>query len=248
MFRGFGDTVAEVALALAPLAALFVASQLWLLRRRRAGVIRAVRGIALSFLGLAVFLQGVNVGILPAGEQIGRALASSRLPWLLVPVGFVLGLVATLAEPAVRILNHEVDRASGGYIRQQLMLAAVAVGVAFSVALGMLRVLLGFSLWWVLLPGYALALGMAHGVRSEFAGIAFDAGGVATGPMTVTFILAVSIGAAAVIPDRDPLHEGFGMIGLVALAPIISVLALGLMYASAERRADRRTGGDKPCS
>ncbi|MDP2856683.1 MAG: DUF1538 domain-containing protein [Bacillota bacterium] len=234
IIEGFTHTVAEVALALAPLAGLFLIAQLWFRRTGQADLLRLLRGLVLAFIGLALFLQGVYVGFLPTGEQIGLKLGSSPLPWLLVPMGFLLGLVATLAEPAVAILNHQVELASGGYIGRRVMLITVALGVALAVALAMLRVLCGFPLWYILLPGYALALWLSYHVRAEFTAIAFDSGGVATGPMTVTFILAVSIGAATVIPGRDPLREGFGLIALVALAPIISVLALGLLYSAAE--------------
>lgn len=243
LLTGLGKTIVDVAMALGPLALLLVGFQIWFLREPWAITMRTVRGLVLAFIGLVLFLQGVHAGLMPAAKGLGRALALAEWPWLLVPVGFALGLVATLAEPAVRILSRQVDEASGGYIPDRILLLAISLGVAVSVSLAMLRVLVGFPLWYILLPGYALALAMAWSAREEFTGIAFDSGGVATGPMTVTVILAVSVGVAEVLPGRSPISEGFGLVALVALAPILVVLALGRLYARAERRSGSKNGG-----
>ena len=230
LFQDISHIVAEVAFALLPLLLFFLFFQVFFLKMPREQVFNIIRGAALAFLGLVLFLQGVKAGFFPAGELIGERLGASGHSWAMIPIGFLLGFVATYAEPAVRILNLEVEKVSSGYIPRTVMLYALCFGVAVSVALSMLRILTGWPLMYFIFPGYLLALLLIHFSTPSFTAIAFDAGGVATGPMTVTFILAIAVGAAAVVEGRDPLLDGFGMISLVALAPIISVLVLGLLF------------------
>lgn len=235
VFAGFGEILYEVLFALVPLLFFFLFFQIFFLKLPRQRLVNIIKGIILAFFGLAFFLQGVHIGFLPIGEMMGEVLGSLPYNWILVPLGFILGLVATFAEPAVRVMTHEVEKASSGYISQDYMLYALSVGVALSIALSMLRILVGFSLWYYILPGYALAIILIFFSDKTFIGIAFDSGGVATGPMTVTFILTMALGVAASIEGRDPLLDGFGMIALVALTPIITVLILGLLYGRKER-------------
>ena len=148
----------------------------------------------------------------------------------MIPIGFLLGFTVTLAEPAVRILNSQVEKVSGGYINKTVMLYTLSIGVGISVALSMVRVIWGISLWYFVVPGYIIALILTRYISSEFVAIAFDAGGVATGPMTVTFILSMTVGVAKVIDGRNPLMDGFGMVSLVAMTPILAVLILGALY------------------
>lgn len=236
IFYGFKDVLLEVALALLPLMLFFLFFQLWLLKLPWSRVKDIVIGLALTFLGLALFLQGVHVGFLPVGHEIGVIASEWEKKWILIVVGFLLGFVATFAEPAVRVLNLEVDKVSGGYIPAKLMLYTLSIGVAISIALSMARIVYGIPLWYFLGPGYALALFMTLFSTETFTSIAFDAGGVATGPMTVTFILAIALGFADTLEGRNPLMDGFGMIALVALTPIMSVLMLGLIYRWMEQR------------
>lgn len=238
IFYGFKEVLLEVAVALIPLVILFIIFQIFFLKLPKNKIINIIKGLALSYVGLALFLQGVHIGFLPAGDMIGRTLGQADHNWVLIPIGLVLGFVATFAEPAVRILNHEVEKASGGYIPQQIMLYTLSTGVAFSIALSMARILIGFSIWYLILPGYLVALVMIRFSKQNFISIAFDSGGVVTGPMTVTFIMAIAIGAASVIEGRDPLFDGFGMIALVALSPILSVLILGLLYGKKEKETE----------
>jgi hypothetical protein len=235
VFSGFSHILLEVGLALSPLLLFFLFFQIFILRMPRRKLLAILKGLIPTYLGLALFLQGVHVGFFPVGTTMGGILGEMHHNWLLVPIGFVLGFVATFAEPAVRILNHEVEKVSSGYIPQQVMLYTLSIGVALAVALSMLRMLLGIPLWYIIIPGYLAALVMIRFSTKTFTSIAFDSGGVATGPMTVTFVMAVSVGAAAVLEGRDPLLDGFGMITLVALAPILSVLILGLLYTRSER-------------
>lgn len=236
-FKGFNHVLLEVAMALVPLLLFFIIFQFWMLRLPLRRVLRILTGVVLTFIGLALFLQGVHVGFLPVGREIGEIVGDWEQKWILIPVGFLLGFVATFAEPAVNVLNHEVDKVSGGYIPKKLMLWTLSTGVALSIAVAMARIIYGIPLLWLLMPGYLLALGMVLFSTEKFTAIAFDAGGVATGPMTVTFILAIALGFSETLEGRDPLLDGFGMIALVALAPIVTVLSLGLLYRYTESRS-----------
>lgn len=235
---GIGSVMGEVVFALVPLVIFFLVVQIFLLRLPRKRFTDIVKGIVLAFIGLTLFLQGVHVGFEPAGTMMGHVLGNLEHRWVLIPIGFILGFVATIAEPAIRILNHEVDKVSGGYIPKSVLLYTLCIGVGISIALAMLRLLLGIPIMWLLIPGYAMALLLVQFSTPTFTAVAFDAGGVATGPMTVTFIMAMALGVAEALPERNALIDGFGMIALVALAPILSVLVLGQLYAWKERTND----------
>ena len=230
----------EVLFALIPLTILFIIFHIFLLKLPKSKLINISIGLILTFFGLSLFLQGVKVGFLPVGEAIGTALGSKHYNWIVIPIGFALGFVATFAEPAVRILIFEVEKVSSGYIPQKLMLYTLSLGVGLAVAASMVRILLGIPLWYFIAPGYITALFLTRFSSRTFVSIAFDSGGVATGPMTVTFVMAMAIGIASSIEGRNPLLVGFGMIALVALAPILSVLLLGLLYGRKEKEIERK--------
>ncbi|UJF26556.1 DUF1538 domain-containing protein [Planococcus sp. 107-1] len=232
VFDGFSQILEEVGIALVPLFIFFALFQVFMLKLPKQRVLQILLGFFLTFLGLAFFLQGVHVGFFPIGEMMGKTLGEKSATWILIPIGFILGFVATFAEPAVSIMNDEVDRVTGGYISQKMMLYTVSIGVGLSVALSMFRILSGVSLWYFLIPGYLLALVLIFFSEKIFIAIAFDSGGVSTGPMTVTFISAMAVGVASVTEGRDPLSDGFGLIALVALTPILAVLILGLIFKS----------------
>lgn len=234
LFHGFGGTMSEVALALAPLLLCFIIFQVFFLKLKKKKVIQILAGFLSAFAGLAFFLHGVHLGFMPIGEEMGKKLGNLPYSWIIIPIGFVLGFVTTLAEPAVKILNKQVEKVTSGYISEKIMLITLSAGVGLSIALAMLRIHHGFSLWYYLAPGYALVLILIYFSNSSFVSIAFDSGGVATGPMTVTFILSLAVGAAAVTEGRDPLTDGFGLIALVALIPILAVLILGLLFKRKE--------------
>ena len=238
IFYGFGDVLLEVTMALVPLILFFLFFQIFMLKLPWKKVKDILIGVALTFAGLSLFLQGVHVGFLPVGQEIGDIVGAWDHKWVMIPVGFLLGFVATFAEPAVRVLNVEVDKVSGGYIPSKLMLYTLSIGVAISIALAMARIIYGIPLWYLIGPGYFIAFALMLYSTDTFTAIAFDAGGVATGPMTVTFILAIALGFSASIDGRDPLIDGFGMIALVALAPILSVLTLGLLYKLKESQSN----------
>jgi hypothetical protein len=236
IFYGFSEVLIEVSFALVPLLIFFAFFQIFMLKLPKKQVLDALIGIVLTFFGLAFFLQGVHIGFLPVGREIGIIIGGLSYSWILIPIGFILGFVATFAEPAVRVLNHEVDKVSSGYIPRRLMLYTLSTGVAISIALAMVRILFAIPLWYFIIPGYGLALLLMYFNTNTFTSIAFDSGGVATGPMTVTFILAIALGYSEKLEGSDPLMDGFGMISLVALAPILSVLVLGILYRLKEKQ------------
>ncbi len=243
IFTAFYDieyTFLEVLRAIAPLTVLFIVSMVFLLETTREQIIRVIVGLLFVLIGLTLFLQGVYTGLMPVGEKIGIVLSNLSYSWMLIPLGFVLGFVVIMAEPAVRVLNYEVEKGVGGYITQNTMLITLCIGVGISVALAMARVLYGIPLMFLLVPGYILAFILTKFCSSTFVAIAFDSGGAATGPMTVTFILTMALGVTSNIEGRDPLLDGFGLISLVALAPIITVLLLGTLYSMIEKKNARQ--------
>ncbi|CDQ17832.1 Protein of unknown function [Halobacillus karajensis] len=235
IFEGFWGVLLDVAMALIPLFFLFLIFQFIFLKLPWAKLQDILIGFTLTYFGLALFLQGVHIGFLPAGALMGEELGSLHHLWLLIPIGFVLGFVAVYAEPAVSVLTHQVERVSGGYIPNKVLLYTLSVGVGLSIAISMIRILLGIPLWYFIVPGYIFVLIIVRFSTKTFTSIAFDSGGVATGPMTATFILALFVGISSVIEGRDPLVDGFGMVALVALAPILSVLTLGIIYRRKEQ-------------
>jgi hypothetical protein len=236
IFEGILHVFQEVALAMLPLIIIFFVFQIALIKMPWDRVKQILIGIFLSFLGVSLFLQGVQIGFLPTGSSIGEHIGKSDYSWVLIPLGLMLGFVITIAEPAVRVLNYEVEKVSGGYVSQRIMLYTLSIGVAVSVALAMIRIIYGIPLLYIVIPGYTIALILIRYSSPTFVSIAFDSGGAATGPMTVTFIMAMAVGVATGTEGRDPLLDGFGLVALVALAPILSVLLLGLLYG--ERRLD----------
>jgi len=239
IFEGFLQVMAEVAMALLPLIIFFLLFQFFFLKLPLRKLLDMGKGMVLVFIGLSFFLQGVHVGFMPAGLAIGEIMGKLSYNWILVPIGFLIGFAVIFAEPAVRVMNSEVEKVSGGYIPARVLLYTVCIGVAVSVALAMLRTLTGISLWYFIIPGYALALFLTRYSSKTFTAIAFDSGGVATGPMTVTFIQYLAIGVASSLEGRDPMTEGFGLVTLVAMAPILSVLVLGFLYRREEKKNER---------
>ncbi|MFE8696192.1 DUF1538 domain-containing protein [Cytobacillus sp. FJAT-53684] len=240
IFEGFSHILYEVAMALIPLIIFFLFFQFFVLKLPLKKLKDILVGMFLTFWGLAFFLQGVHIGFLPAGGAMGKILGEMDFLWILIPIGFVLGFVATFAEPAVSVLIHQVEKVSGGYIPQKVMLYTLSIGVAVSVALAMIRIIFGIPILYFIVPGYLLALLITKFSSRTFTAIAFDSGGVATGPMTATFLVAMFVGISSSIDGRDPLQDGFGMVALVALSPILSVLILGLLYGRKEKENERK--------
>jgi uncharacterized protein DUF1538 len=239
MLNELHATASSVATAVLPLAVLFIAFQLLLLKLPSKDVRNILMGTLLSAAGLFLFLLGVSIGFLPFGRAIGEALGSLSQPWLLLPVGLFLGFVTTWGEPAVRIFADQVEDASNGSIRRSMILYAICAGVALWVGLGLLRISYGIPILYLLVPGYLFVIAIMWFSGKEFVSIAVDAGGVATGPMANTFLLALALGASASMGDQDPIIHGLGLVSLIALAPILSVMTLGLLVRRKEHRKER---------
>jgi len=240
VFQGLESTLLSVAAALLPLVLLFLVLQLAMLRLPRRYVLNILSGSLLAALGLLLFLQGVQISFLPFGHAIGEALGKLPYRWLLFPFGAVLGFFTSWGEPSVRVLADQVEQASGGSIRQSTVLYAVCIGTSLIVGLGMLRIAYHIPLLYILIPGYAFVLVILWFSDDEFLSIAIDAGGVATGPLANTFLLALALGASDSLRGEDPILHGLGLVALIALAPIISVMALGFLFAFNKKR-NRRT-------
>ncbi len=229
------ETLTEVSIALLPLVLMFALFQIFLLKMPPMQIRRMIVGLVYSFIGLVIFLIGVNGGFMPAGRALGEILggyAFAKGGWwilLLVVVGLVFGAVVVCAEPAVWVLTEQVESVSGGTIKRKVMLLALSSGVAIAIALSMLRVFYRFSLWYILIPGYALSLLLTFFCPKLFMGIAFDSGGVASGPMTSTFILSFTLGAA-IACGGNPVTDAFGVIALVAMTPLIAIQILGIIF------------------
>ncbi len=222
---------AEVFFALLPLLVLFISLQIIYLRLSRKSFFSILKGLLYTFAGLVLFLTGVNAGFMEVGSAVGYGVASLGGKWIIVLVGFILGLVVILAEPALYVLTNQIEEVTSGFIRKKIIVFALSIGVAFAVALSMLRIVVpGIQLWHYLLPGYIVSIALTYFVPKLFVGIAFDSGGVASGPMTATFILAFAQGAAQAIEGADVLIDGFGVIAMVALTPLIALQVLGLIF------------------
>ena len=242
------EILMEVARALGPLAAMFLLFHLFLLRMSPHQVQRMIIGLVYAFFGLVLFLMGVNGGFLPVGAALGAHIGGMENNAVLIPIGFILGALVVLAEPAVWILNHQIEEVSGGHIRKRFMLLSLSVGVAFAVGLAMLRVVTGISIWWLLAPGYAIALGMTFFCPPLYTAIAFDSGGVASGPMASTFILSFALGASA-STGGGSLSSAFGVIAMIAMTPLITIQGMGMLLMYKLRRAGlaekTKTGVDR---
>ena len=238
------EVLVDVAKALLPLIVMFVVFQFTLLHLPPHAIMRMSVGLVYAFVGLVLFMLGVNGGFMPAGDIIGYTVALTDFRYILVLIGVFLGAVVVCAEPAVWVLTKQVEEISGGTIRRSVIFAALSFGVAFSVGLSILRVLTGFSLWYVLLAGYAVALVLAFFCPGLFTAIAFDSGGVASGPMTTTFILSFTLGISNAL-GGNPLTDAFGVIALVAMAPLITIQILGILYTYKAEKSAAKKGGAK---
>ena len=221
----------EVILSLVPIVIIFLILQKTVIKLKKDSFTRILKGIVYTFLGLVFFLTGVNAGFSDAGRQLGESLAMSSYSWLILPTGFVLGLSIILAEPAVHVLCSEVEEVTGGHIKKTMILFTMAIGVAMAVVLSMVRILIPtVELWHYLLVGYVIAIALMFFVPEIFVGMSFDSGGVASGPMSVTFLLSFAQGVAKSSENADILRDGFGIIAVIALAPIITMELLGIIY------------------
>lgn len=239
----FTDTLPHMALetvlSIAPILIIFVCYNLFVAKRKMqtADFKRAMLGLLYLYVGLVLFLTGVNAGFLNVGRQLGMTIAGMDSKWPVLFIGLLLGLVVILAEPAVYVLTHQIEDVTNGSVKRSVVLVFLSVGVGLAVLLSVVRVLVPeILLWHYLVPGYIIALVLAFRVPNLFVGMAFDAGGVASGPMTATFILAFIQGVADITPHSNVLLDGFGMIAMVAMMPILSLQLLGAIYQQRSKK------------
>ncbi len=229
------EYMAEVALALFPIFAFFLLFQVLSLHLKRLPFLRILMGIVYTYIGLVLFLAGVNVGFSPLGYVLGGLMAEGSMRFLLVPLAILMGWFIINAEPAVHVLNKQVEELSAGAISAKAMGLSLSVAVSAANGLAMIRVLTGLPILYFLLPGYALALGLSFFVPRTFTAIAFDSGGVASGPLTATFMLPLAMGACSAL-GGNVMTDAFGLVALVAMMPLITVQIMGAIFAVKSRR------------
>lgn len=232
--RSLPTYMLEVAMALLPIFVFFLLFQVFSLRLRKLPLTKIVMGVGHTFLGLVLFLTGVNVGFSPLGYVLGKELVTSGLSALLIPLAMLMGWFIIDAEPAVHILNKQVEELTSGAISAKAMGLSLSVAVALANGLAMVRVLTGLPILYFLLPGYAVALGLSFFVPRTFTAIAFDSGGVASGPLTATFMLPLAMGACTAL-GGNVMTDAFGLVALVAMMPLITVQVMGGIYVLKSR-------------
>ena len=226
----------EVLVSIAAIVLFFIAFELLTKRFRKRQTRRVFIGFLYTLIGLGLFLTGVNVGFIPVGYLMGSELASLSIKWILIPISMLVGYFIVLAEPAVHVLNKQVEEVTGGSITPKVMTLCLSIGVAISLGLSMIRILLGISIYWMLIPGYSIALILTFFVPKIFTGIAFDSGGVVSGPMATTFLLPFAMGACEAL-GGNILTDAFGMVAMVAMVPLVVIQVMGLVYVSKAKRA-----------
>ena len=233
-------TCREVATALGLIVGMFLLCQMVFLKLSRRVMKKIAVGVGFTYVGLVIFLTGVNVGFMPIGYKIGCALGQGN-PGMLVGFGLVIGILVVLAEPAIHVLNAQVEDVTGGLVNRRAMMVGLCIGVGTALALSMLRIVFDFSLIYYVVPGYFIALMLSLVVPPVYTAIAFDSGGVASGPMTSGFLLPLAIGACVTIHGPDAvLRDAFGVVALVAMAPLIAIQLLGFRGIVAEKLSERR--------
>ena len=238
--EGLPEYIKEIASSLLPIVVMFGVFQAVALRLDKRTLGRIAVGLAYTYVGLVLFLTGANVGFMPAGNYLGQVLTGQSYHWVIIPIGMLIGYFIVKAEPAVYVLNKQVEEVTDGAISAQAMGMALSAGVSISVGLAMVRVLTGISILWFLIPGYAVAIGISFVVPKLFTAIAFDAGGVASGPMTATFLLPLAQGACVAV-GGNIVTDAFGVVAMVAMTPLITVQLMGLaaQLKTGRRRAAR---------
>jgi hypothetical protein len=226
----FLESLNDSFLATIPLLIIVVILQFILLRLNKKQFIKMIRALFLTFVGLTLFLYGIEIGFSKMGSEIGIALGNLDDKWLVVIIGFILGGVITFAEPAVTILIKQIEEVTFGSISKRLVLIFLAIGVAFAIALSMIRIYFGIPILYFMIPGYILVFILSRFVNPLFLALAIDAGGVVTGPMIASVLLSITVAMSSVIENSNPLLDGFGLVAMVALMPIISIMILGFIY------------------
>ena len=232
-------SIGEVAIILAPILVVFLIFQIVKLKLSRSELIRIFIGLGYLLVGMTLFLAGVNEGFLPAAIALGETLGALDYSWVLIPISLVIGASVVLAEPTVYVLINQVRDITNGAIPKRLLLSAMALGVGIAMALSITRILCGFSIWWILIPGYAISLTLSQITPNLFVGIGFDAGEVVTGAMSAAFVIPFAIGVCSVIPGSNIVADAFGIAGVLTMIPPIIMQSIGLIYRSKLKTAQK---------
>ncbi|MBR6626821.1 MAG: DUF1538 domain-containing protein [Lachnospiraceae bacterium] len=230
----------EMALSILPIVFFFGVFQLISRDINKKALIKIGIGLIYTYMGLVLFLTGVNVGFMPAGNYLGQTIAQLPYAWIIVPIGMIIGYFIVLAEPAVFVLTRQVEEMTSGAISAKAMGLSLSIGVSVSVGLAMIRVLTGISILWFLIPGYAIALILTFFVSKIFTAIAFDSGGVASGPMTATFLLPFAMGACEAL-GGNIITDAFGIVAMVAMTPLITIQVMGLIFKIKENKLHKES-------
>ncbi len=235
-----GHTCKEVAIALGMIVTFFLVCQFAFLKLSVRRLQRIAVGVVFTYVGLVIFLTGVNVGFMPIGYKVGTSLAAMP-DWMIIVFGLVIGVLVVLAEPAIHVLNVQVEEVTGGLVSKKSMMLGLCIGVGGAIALSMVRIIYDFSLVYYVIPGYFISMALSLFVPPIYTAIAFDSGGVASGPMTSGFILPLAIGVCVGLQGADAvLRDAFGVVALVAMAPLITIQLLGFRGIVAERINERK--------
>ena len=233
-------TCEEVAIALGMIVLFFLVCNFCFLKLPKRQLLRIAIGVVFTYAGLVIFLTGVNVGFMPIGYKIGFTLAKINKVFL-VAFGVIAGVLVVLAEPAIHVLNSQVEEVTGGLVKKRSMLIGLCIGVGAALGLSIIRIICDFSLVYYVIPGYFISLALSLFVPPIYTGIAFDSGGVASGPMTSGFILPLAVGVCVALQGPEAvLRDAFGVVALVAMAPLITIQLLGVRGIVADRRSERR--------
>ncbi len=232
--------VEEVALALGMIVACFIVCQIAFLRLPKRRLLRIAVGVIFTYIGLVIFLTGVEVGFMPIGYKLGTAMAATNKV-VLVVFGLVTGVLVVLAEPAIHVLNAQVETITGGLVSKKSMMLGLCIGVGSAIALSMIRIIFDFSLVYYVIPGYFISLALSLFVPPVYTAIAFDSGGVASGPMTSGFILPLATGVCVALQgEAAVMADAFGVVALVAMAPLITIQLLGFKGIVSEKLSEMR--------
>lgn len=243
--EGFPTYIKEIAIFLLPIVVFYGIFQLISGDANKKTITKIIIGLIYTYIGLVLFLTGVNVGFMPAGNYLGQTMASLPYAWIIVPIGMIIGYFIVQAEPAVFVLTKQVEEMTSGAISAKAMGLSLSIGVAASVGLALIRVLTGISILWFLIPGYLIALVLTFFVPKIFTAIAFDSGGVASGPMTATFLLPFAMGACEAL-GGNIITDAFGIVSMVAMTPLITIQIMGVIFTVKESKLHKEMASQTP--
>jgi len=233
MLMLFGDGLIhsfwEVSMVVVPIVGIFAIFQYTHLKLSKTELVKIGVGLLYLLIGLTIFLAGVNRGFLPAGKYLGETMGALEYNWILIPLCLAIGACVVVAEPAVHVLTKQVEEITSGAISKRMLLTCMAAGVGIAMSLSMLRMLLGISIWWFIVPGYMVGLGLTFFVPSIFVGIGFDSGGVAAGAMSAAFVMPFTLGVCASVGGNIML-DAFGVVGMIAMMPPVTLQIVGVLY------------------